>query len=70
MLGKQWVDRYLRNRGGFCCWQEPGQAAEVGRTGEVEVPTGHRSLPAMLQLALLLGYTLSQYLDDQLQLPE
>jgi len=63
MLGKQWVNRYLRNRG--------GSAADKSRDRQQKLDgfeTWHfhltiESLPVMLQLALLLlGCALSKYL--------
>jgi len=63
MLGKQWINQYLRNRG--------GSAADKGRDRQRKLDgfkTWHfhlaiESLPVMLQLALLLlGCALSKYL--------
>ena len=63
MLGKQWINQYLRSRG--------GSAADKGRDRQQKIDGLEgwylylvvESLPVMLQLALLLlGCALSWYL--------
>jgi len=63
MLGKQWVNRYLRNRGGSAVDKSRDRQRKLDGFKKWHFHLVIESLPAMLQLALLLlGCALSQYL--------
>ena len=59
MLGKRWVNRYLRNRGGSAA----DKSRDIDGLQKWHFHFAIESFPVMLQLALLLlGWALSQYL--------
>jgi len=63
MLGKQWVNRYLRNRGGSVADKSRDRQRKLDGLEKWHFHLAIESLPAMLQLALLLlGCALSGYL--------
>jgi len=63
MLGKQWVNRYLRNRGGSAADKSRERQRKLDGLEEWHFRLVIESLPVMLQLALLLlGCALSRYL--------
>jgi len=63
MLGKQWVNRYLRNRGGSTADKSRDRQRKLDGFDKWHFHLIIESLPVMLQLALLLlGCALSQYL--------
>ena len=63
MLGKQWVNRYLRNRGGSTADKSRDRQRKLDGLQKWRFHLAIESLPVMLQLALLLlGCALSQYL--------
>jgi len=63
MLGKQWVNRYLRNRGGSAADKSRDRQRKLDGLQKWHFHLTIESLPVMLQLALLLlGWALSQYL--------
>ena len=63
MLGKQWVNRYLRNRGGSAAEKSRDRQQKLDGLQKWHFHIAIESLPVMLQLALLLlGCALSQYL--------
>jgi len=63
MLGKQWVNRYLRNRGGSAADKSRDRQRKLDGFEKWHFHLVIESLPVMLQLALLLlGCALSQYL--------
>ena len=63
MLGKQWVNRYLRNRGGSAADKSRDRQRELDGFDKWHFHLVIESLPVMLQLALLLpGCALSRYL--------
>ena len=63
MLGKQWVDRYLRNRGGSAVGKSRDRQRKLDGLKSWRFQLVIESLPVMLQLALLLlGCALSLYL--------
>jgi len=63
MLGKQWVNRYLRNRGGSAADKSRDRQRKLDGFKKWHFHLVIESLPVMLQLALLLlGCALSQYL--------
>ena len=63
MLGKQWVNRYLRNRGGSAADKSRDRQRKLDGFEKWNFHLVIESLPVMLQLALLLlGCALSQYL--------
>ena len=63
MLGKQWVNRYLRNRGGSAADKSRDRQRKLDGPQKWHPHIVIESLPVMLQLALLLlGWALSQYL--------
>jgi len=63
MLGKQWVNRYLRNRGGSAADKSRDRQRKLDGFGKWYFCLVIESLPVILQLALLLlGCALSQYL--------
>jgi len=63
MLGKQWVNRYLRNRGGSAADKSRDRQRKLDGLQKWHFHLAIESLPVMLQLALLLlGCALSQYL--------
>ena len=63
MLGKQWVNRYLRNHGGSAADKSRDRQRKLDGLQEWHFHLAIESLPVMLQLALLLlGCALSQYL--------
>ena len=63
MLGKQWVNRYLRNRGGSTADKSRDRQRKLDGFEKWNFHLVIESLPVMLQLALLLlGCALSQYL--------
>ena len=63
MLGKQWVNRYLRNRGGSAADKSRDRQRKLDGFEKWHFHLAIESLPAMLQLALLLlGCALSKYL--------
>ena len=63
MLGKQWVNRYLRNRGGSAADKSRNRQTKLDGLEKWRFHLAIESLPVMLQLALLLlGCALSLYL--------
>jgi len=63
MLGKQWVNRYLRNRGGSAADKSRDRQQKLDGFEKWHFRLTIESLPVMLQLALLLlGCALSRYL--------
>ena len=63
MLGKQWVNRYLRNRGGSAADKSRDRQRKLDGFEKWNFHLTIESLPVMLQLALLLlGCALSKYL--------
>jgi len=63
MLGKQWVNRYLRNDGGSAADKSRDRQRKLDGFEKWRFRLVIESLPAMLQLALLLlGCALSRYL--------
>jgi hypothetical protein len=63
MLGKQWVNRYLRNHGGSAADKSRDRQRKLDGLQKWHFHLAIESLPVMLQLALLLlGCALSQYL--------
>jgi len=63
MLGKQWVNRYLRNRGGSAADKSRDRQRKLDGFDKWHFHLVIESLPVMLQLALLLlGCALSRYL--------
>lgn len=63
MLGKQWVNRYLRSRGGSAADKSRNRQRKLDGFEKWHFHLVIESLPAMLQFALLLfGCALSQYL--------
>ena len=63
MLGKQWVNRYLRNRGGSAAEKSWDRQRKLDGFKRWHFRPAIESLPVMLQLALLLlGSALSLYL--------
>jgi len=63
MLGKQWVNRYLRNRGGSAADKSRDRQQKLDGLEKWHFHLTIESLPAMLQLVLLLlGCALSLYL--------
>ena len=63
MLGKQWVNRYLRNRGGSAADKSRDRQRKLDGLGGWYFHLAIESLPVMLQAALLLlGCALSRYL--------
>jgi len=63
MLGKQWVNRYLRNRGGSAADKNRDRQRKLDGLEKWRFHLTIESLPVMLQLALLLlGCALSLYL--------
>jgi len=63
MLGKQWVNRYLRNRGGSVADKSRDRQRKLDGLQEWNFHLAIESVPIMLQLALLLlGCALSHYL--------
>jgi len=63
MLGKQWVNRYLRNRGGSAADKSRDRQRKLDGFDKWHFHLIIESLPVMLQLALLLlGCALSRYL--------
>ena len=63
MLGKQWVNRYLRNRGGSAADKSRDRQRKLDGLDRWHFHLVIESLPVMLQLALLLlGCALSLYL--------
>ena len=63
MLGKQWVNRYLRNRGGSAADKSRNRQRKLDGFQKWHFHLAIESVPVMLQLALLLlGCALSYYL--------
>jgi len=63
MLGKQWVNRYLRNHGGSAADKSRDRQRKLDGLEKWRFRLAIESLPVMLQLALLLlGCALSLYL--------
>lgn len=63
MLGKQWVNRYLRNRGGSTADKSRDRQRKLDGLEKWRFHLAIESLPVMLQFALLLlGCALSLYL--------
>jgi len=63
MLGKQWINRYLRNRGGSSADKSRDRQRKLDGFNKWHFHLVIESLPVMLQLALLLlGCALSRYL--------
>ena len=63
MLGKQWVNRFLRNRGGSAADKSRDRQRKLDGLEKWHFHLVIESLPVMLQLALLLlGCALSRYL--------
>ena len=63
MLGKQWVNRYLRNRGGSAADKSRDRQRKLDGLQKWRFHLAIEGLPVMLQLALLLLWcALSQYL--------
>ena len=63
MLGKQWVNRFLRNHGGSAADKSRDRQRKLDGLKEWHFHLTIESLPVMLQFALLLlGCALSQYL--------
>jgi hypothetical protein len=63
ILGKQWVNRYLRNRGGSAADKSRDRQRELDGLETWHFHLVIESLPVMLQFALLLlGCALSRYL--------
>ena len=63
MLGKQWVNRYLRNRGGSTADKSRDRQRKLDGLESWHFYLAIEGLPVMLQLALLLlGCALSRYL--------
>ena len=63
MLGKQWINRYLRNRGGSAADKSRDRQRKLDGLERWHFVLVIESLPVMLQLALvLLGCALSRYL--------
>ena len=63
MLGKQWVNRYLRNHGGSAADKSRDRQRKLDGLEKWHFHLAIESLPVMLQLALLLlGCALSRYL--------
>ena len=62
-LGKQWINRYLRNRGGSAADKSRDRQRKLDGLERWHFQLVIESLPVMLQLALLLlGCALSLYL--------
>ena len=63
MLGKQWVNRYVRNRGGSAADKSRDRQRKLDGFEKWHFHLAIESLPVMLQVSLLLlGCALSQYL--------
>ena len=63
MLGKQWVNRYVRNRGGSAADKSRDRQRKLDGFEKWYFHLAIESLPVMLQVSLLLlGCALSQYL--------
>jgi len=63
MLGKQWVNRYLRNRGGSAADKSRDRQRKLDGLQKWHFHLAIESVPMMLQFALLLlGCALSRYL--------
>ena len=63
MLGKQWVNRYLRNRGGSAADKSRDRQRKLDGLQNWHFHLAIESVPVMLQFALLLlGCALSRYL--------
>jgi len=63
MLGKQWVNRYIRNRGGSAADKSRDRQRKLDALEKWRFHLTIESLPVMLQLGLLLlGCALSLYL--------
>ena len=63
MLGKQWVNRYVRNRGGSAADKNRDRQRKLDGFEKWHFHLAIESLPVMLQVSLLLlGCALSQYL--------
>ena len=63
MLGKQWVNRYIRNRGGSAADKSRDRQRKLDGLEKWHFHLTIESLPVMLQFALLLlGCALSRYL--------
>ena len=63
MLGKQWVNRYIRNRGGSAAEKSRDRQRKLDGLEKWRFHPAIESLPVMLQFALLLfGCALSLYL--------
>ena len=63
MLGKQWVNRYIRNRGGSAADKSRDRQRKLDGFEKWHFHLAIESLPVMLQVSLLLlGCALSQYL--------
>lgn len=63
MLGKQWVDRYIRNRGGSAADKSRDRQRKLDGLERWHFHTAIEILPVMLQLALMLfGCAMSFYL--------
>jgi len=63
MLGKQWINRYLRNRGGSAADKSRDRQRKLDGLEKWRFHLTIESLPVMLQLALLLlGCALPRYL--------
>jgi len=63
MLGKQWINRYIRNRGGSAAEKSWDRQQKLDGMKQWYFPLVMECLPLMLQIALaLLGCALSQYL--------
>ena len=63
MLGKQWVNRYIRNRGGSAADKSRDRQRKLDGFEKWRFHLAIESLPVMLQVSsLLLGCALSQYL--------
>ena len=63
MLGKQWVNRYVRNRGGSAADKSRDRQRKLDGFERWHFHLAIESLPVMLQVSLLLlGCALSQYL--------
>ena len=63
MLEKQWVNRYIRNRGGSAAEKSWDRQRKLDGMGRWYFHVVMEGLPVMLQIALaLLGCALSQYL--------
>ena len=63
VLGKQWINRYIRNRGGSAAEKSRDRQRKLDGFEKWHFHLVIESLPVMLQLAvLLLGSALSHYL--------